>query len=281
LWYSRFDIDTDIFTSYVKEHFLKYVQSRDSSRPVLLLYDGHHSHISLSLIKWAQENNIILFVLPPHTSHILQPMDVGCFGPFETLYQQEVHKFMRQSVGRSVTRYDICSLVCKVYEKSLSPDNLRSSFKKTGIRPLNPLVIDTSNTIPSLVYTGKSILNDNTCNVTAQPASQITNNTNNDSISVGDFFAKRGGDVLIATEIAKQPRRNISSVIAGKAITEIDVSENIEEYQLKIAKKKNKPNGSKTKNCKSKSNKKQSNNEQQPRPSKENTKVVNFYNCDI
>ena len=114
----------------MKEHFLKYVQSRDSSRPVLLLYDGHHSHISLSLIKWAQENNIILFVLPPHTSHILQLMDVGCFGPFETLYQQEVHKCMRQSVRRSVTRYDICSLVCKVYEKSLNPDNLRSSLKK-------------------------------------------------------------------------------------------------------------------------------------------------------
>jgi hypothetical protein len=57
---------------------------------------------------------------------------------------------------------------------------------------------------------------------------------------VGDFFAKRRGDVL-------KPRRNISSVIAGKAITEIDVSENIEEYQLEIAKKKNKPNGSKIK----------------------------------
>jgi hypothetical protein len=48
---------------------------------------------------------------------------------------------------------------------------------------------------------------------------EITNNTNNDSISVGDFFVKRGGDVLKATEIAKKPRRNISSVIAGKAIT--------------------------------------------------------------
>ena len=265
----------------MKEHFLKYVQSRDSSQPVLLLYDGHRSHISLSLIKWAHENNIFLFVLPSHTSHILQPMDVGCFGPFETLYQQEVHKFMRQSVGRSVTRYDICSLVCKVYGKSLSTDNLRSSFKKTGIHPLNPLVIDTSSTIPSLVHTVKSILNDNMCNVAAQPASQIKNNTNNDSISVGDFFAKRGGDALKATEIAKKPRRNISSVIAGKALTQIDVSEQIEEYQLETAKKKNKLNGSKTNNCKSKSNKKQSNNEEHSGPSKENTKVVNFDNCDI
>jgi hypothetical protein len=49
----------------------------------------------------------------------------------------------------------------------------------------------------------------------------------------------------------------------------------------KFAKKKNKLNGSKTNNCKSKSNKKQSNNEEQPGPSKENTKVANFDNCDI
>jgi cytoplasmic iron level regulating protein YaaA (DUF328/UPF0246 family) len=58
---------------------------------------------------------------------------------------------------------------------------------------------------------------------------------------VGDFFAKRGGDVLKATEIAKKHRRNISSVIARKAITEIDVSQKIEEYQLETARKKNKP----------------------------------------
>jgi hypothetical protein len=52
-----------------------------------------------------------------------------------------------------------------------------------------------------------------------------------------------------ATEIAKMPRRSISSVIAGKALTEIDVSEKIEEYQLETAKKKNKPSGSKAQNC--------------------------------
>lgn len=46
-------------------------------------------------------------------------------------------------------------------------------------------------------------------------------------------------------------------------------------YQLETPKKKNKPNGSKTKYCKSKSNKKQHNNEQ-PGHSKEYTKVVNF-----
>ncbi|KAJ8300379.1 hypothetical protein KUTeg_021898 [Tegillarca granosa] len=67
----------DIFENYVKNHFLKFVQGTDSSQPILLLYDGHTSHVSLHLIEWAKSENIILFVLPPHTSHLLQPMDVG------------------------------------------------------------------------------------------------------------------------------------------------------------------------------------------------------------
>ena len=31
---------------------------------MLVLYDGHHSHIALALVEWACDNNIILFVLP-------------------------------------------------------------------------------------------------------------------------------------------------------------------------------------------------------------------------
>ncbi|KAJ8297694.1 hypothetical protein KUTeg_024225 [Tegillarca granosa] len=98
-----------------------YVQGRDPSQIILLLYDGHRSQISISLIQWARKNNIILFVLPPHTSHLLQPMDVGCFGPFEAIYQQYAHKFMRQNIGRSITRYDVCALACKVYDHALCP----------------------------------------------------------------------------------------------------------------------------------------------------------------
>ena len=72
--------NSDVFRTYIKDHFLKYVQGREGQF-ILVLYDRHKSHISLDLIDWARENNIILFVLPPHCLHILQPMDAGCFGP--------------------------------------------------------------------------------------------------------------------------------------------------------------------------------------------------------
>ncbi|XP_053395989.1 lactose-binding lectin l-2-like [Mercenaria mercenaria] len=53
-----------------------------------LIHDGHASHKSSEAIKWARERGIILFVLPAHSSHILQPLDVAIFGPFKSWFQE-------------------------------------------------------------------------------------------------------------------------------------------------------------------------------------------------
>ena len=45
--------------------------------------DNHESHISIPLIELAIANNVCLLGLPPHTTHILQPLDVGVFGPLK------------------------------------------------------------------------------------------------------------------------------------------------------------------------------------------------------
>ena len=93
------------------------------------------SHFSIELIELANMNNIILFVLPQHCSHILQPMDVRCFGPFQKNYNQECQAFSRNQ-GRVVTKKDVCRLPCKAYTAVLSPANLRSAFDIAGIFPV-------------------------------------------------------------------------------------------------------------------------------------------------
>ncbi|VDI27324.1 Hypothetical predicted protein [Mytilus galloprovincialis] len=69
--------NTKIFRQYLTDHFLKYIPGRNNDN-VLLLLDGHKSHVAVDIIEWAQEHHIIIHVLPAHTSHILQPLDVGC-----------------------------------------------------------------------------------------------------------------------------------------------------------------------------------------------------------
>lgn len=124
--------NSEVFSTYMKTQFLKYVQGRNISNTILALYDGHRSHISLDLIEWAKNNNIVLFVLSPHWFHILQPLDVGCFGTFQLKYNQECLFFFRQT-HKTVTRYDVCALAWKAYASALSPSNIQSAFLKSGI----------------------------------------------------------------------------------------------------------------------------------------------------
>ncbi|XP_060608143.1 tigger transposable element-derived protein 1-like [Ruditapes philippinarum] len=120
-----------IFRTYLEDHFLPHVRGQLSvDNPVLVLYDGHASHINEPLVKWAREQNIILFVLPAHTSRILQPLDVGMFGPLKSFYYTECAIYMNKYMGKTITRYEICQLACKAYLKSMTPINILSGFKK-------------------------------------------------------------------------------------------------------------------------------------------------------
>ena len=49
------------------------------TRPVLIIQDGHSSHVSIELMECARANDIHLLCLPAHIMHILQPLDVGVF----------------------------------------------------------------------------------------------------------------------------------------------------------------------------------------------------------
>ena len=53
--------------------------------------------------KLAEENNIELFCLPPHTTHRTQPLDVGVFGPLQTHWQERCDAVL-QETGQEIRR---------------------------------------------------------------------------------------------------------------------------------------------------------------------------------
>ena len=59
--------------------FKFFIEKIPPARPVLLIEDGHSSHISLDVIGLAPDNGIHLLCLPAHTTHLLQPLDVSVF----------------------------------------------------------------------------------------------------------------------------------------------------------------------------------------------------------
>ena len=131
-------VNRDLFQHWLLNHFLIYAPP---SRPILLLLDGHSSHYCPEAIRLAAENKIILFALPPHTTHLTQPLDKGCFGPLKIFWRQLCHQFCAENPGRTVTQYDFSKLFAAAWYKAFTMTNIISSFRVTGVCPFNRSVI--------------------------------------------------------------------------------------------------------------------------------------------
>ena len=54
--------------------------------PRLLILDGHGSHAHVEFMWECKQNDVELLFLPAHSSHVLQPLDLGTFSPLKSRY---------------------------------------------------------------------------------------------------------------------------------------------------------------------------------------------------
>ncbi|XP_065662840.1 uncharacterized protein LOC136085459 [Hydra vulgaris] len=92
-----------IFVQFL-EHFISNVRP-SIKKPVLLLMDNHESHVNISVIELAKKSGIVLMTFHPHTTHKMQPLDRGVFGPFKTFYNNAMNNWMISpgNAGKPVT----------------------------------------------------------------------------------------------------------------------------------------------------------------------------------
>lgn len=60
--------------------------------PFISLLPSHHQA--------SCRTKVIMFVLPPNTTHITQPLDGGCFSPLKSAWQETCHEFMMANPGK-------------------------------------------------------------------------------------------------------------------------------------------------------------------------------------
>lgn len=113
---------------------------RNDGKRRLLLLDGHGSHLTARFIAFCLDKNIDLVVLPPHTSHILQPLDVGVFSPLKRALSIEIEKLFRLDTRR-IARVEWTEAYITARSRAFIPRNIESSFRASGIYPLSPITI--------------------------------------------------------------------------------------------------------------------------------------------
>lgn len=134
----------DVFYEYVVNGFNNWLNEQNIKKPVIFLVDGHRSHMSFELSQFCDHNGIILYALPPNTTHILQPADVAVFKPLKEYWKQAVREWQNKNENCVVTKTNFCTVFADVLEKPKLPEYIRNGFRKCGLFPFNPDAVDYS-----------------------------------------------------------------------------------------------------------------------------------------
>jgi hypothetical protein len=129
--------DTQISLYWMQHVFDPMTRLRANGKPRILINDGFGTHESLELMTFCFENNIILCRLRSHTSHKLQPCDVGVFGPLKAAYREQVEQLYRGGAN-TVTKQHFTLLYDRARHTAFTSQNIKSGWMKTGLYPFHP-----------------------------------------------------------------------------------------------------------------------------------------------
>ncbi|KAJ8909901.1 hypothetical protein NQ315_005636 [Exocentrus adspersus] len=136
---------SDVFFEYIANDFNKWAVENNIPRPLLIFVDGHKSHMTLALSKWCEENQVVLYALPPNTTHIMQPADVSVFKPMKSDWKKTVRNWQNRSenINSSVNKVNFCGIFHEVLSNTEAfAENIKNGFRKSGLYPLDPNALD-------------------------------------------------------------------------------------------------------------------------------------------
>lgn len=137
---------SETFYEFVSKAFNPWLEENEVPKPVLLLVDGHRTHVTVQVSKLCQDFGIILYLLPPNTTHMLQPADVGAFKPLKHYWREAVGDYQRRDVNAAVTRREVAPLL-KVAIEKVPRSAIVNAFRACGLFPYNPDAVDYSKCI--------------------------------------------------------------------------------------------------------------------------------------
>ena len=103
----------------------------------MIVCDQFGSHLTYDFVNFCKDQQIILFFLPPHSSHLLQPLDVGVFSAYKHWYSEWVYDVTVAGYEK-ITKDDFLSALRQIRIKTFKPSTIKLGFKLTGLWPIDP-----------------------------------------------------------------------------------------------------------------------------------------------
>jgi hypothetical protein len=103
----------------------------------MLVLDGHGSHISIDFLWTCKQFNIQLLFLPPHSSHVLQPLDLASFSVLKSKYRQQIAQLATLDDAAPVKKERFITCYAAARQAGLTKDTIRAGWKASGMCPFN------------------------------------------------------------------------------------------------------------------------------------------------
>ena len=110
--------------------------------------DGHNSHYTQGFLEYTRTHQIEVVAYPSHSTHVYQGLDVVIFATMKQNWSDARDRWERS--GKTVNKTNFLAIYAEANLKMLIPENIKSTFRKTGVIPLNPDVIMEPMMAPSL-----------------------------------------------------------------------------------------------------------------------------------
>jgi hypothetical protein len=121
--------------------WLKHIDTHTKRHTIsthrLLILNGHESHNSLEFQQYCKENNVITLCMPPHSSHLLQPLDVGCFALLKVSYGCQAENLMRSRINH-ITKLEFLPCFKAAFDTAITKNNILGGFQGAGLVPHDP-----------------------------------------------------------------------------------------------------------------------------------------------
>jgi hypothetical protein len=131
----------DVGLAWLEQVFDRYTKQR-SGRWRLLILDDHGSHVTMEFINYCDHHRILLIILPPHSTHTLQPLDVVLSKPLSQAYSNKLTNHLHKAQGLiPIKKGDFFPLFRSAWISSFTGNRILKAFEATGIWPMDTNVI--------------------------------------------------------------------------------------------------------------------------------------------
>eukprot|EP00096_Caligus_rogercresseyi_P002404 TRINITY_DN14524_c0_g1_i1.p1 TRINITY_DN14524_c0_g1~~TRINITY_DN14524_c0_g1_i1.p1 ORF type:complete len:522 (-),score=119.31 TRINITY_DN14524_c0_g1_i1:8-1573(-) len=134
-------VKSETFIKFLEDAFIPWISKNSVVRPVILFVSGKTTHCTVQLSDFCEENDIILYLIPPNTVDAILPAQAGELKPFKRDWNELESLFSQANPQSCVRRTDVASLLGS-YLSHMDRTSIINSFIITGLCPLNPNAVN-------------------------------------------------------------------------------------------------------------------------------------------